>query len=380
MVGGLQRIDDVRRTQAIQAAIGVHHPRRLAVALAGADHFGQVVLVEPGNALASRARTPQLLVDALHRRRPVGTGQAVAGVQEQRAAMVEQFDVGPQATGPQLRRQGLVVLLGAVAGSIPLEQFRVRRRADAVLPDLHVDARGRTEAQRSAGHTGRIDAGGRQVGRHHHRPGGRCRLQCGDDRAVEGRALGRHLRGLIGDVPAGECWMRRVLLGQLRHRLRGILRHRCGIRSLPERRTLARTVGGADHDFHPTRFGGVQHRAQLGREAGDPFEILRTAGTAHASPGGAGLADDERVIAQILQLVEEHRQLCRRQLLIAGRIAEVDETAAQQCVVRVRRRSAGQQGEPSKSVHGVPSWPDIHPACGLHPSKAALTRRPVARP
>ena len=43
------------------------------------------------------------------------------------------------SAGAQLRRQRLVVLLGGIARSIPLEQFRVRRRADAVLPDLHVD-------------------------------------------------------------------------------------------------------------------------------------------------------------------------------------------------------------------------------------------------
>nr|AAK49003.2 milk-clotting protease USC3-4p [Myxococcus xanthus] len=212
------------------AAIGVHHPRRLAVALGRADHFGHVVLVEPGNALASRTRTAQLLVDALHPK-PAGRHRTGRGPVSRNSGLpwVEQLDVGPHSAWAQLRRQPLVVLLGGVARSIPLEQLRVRGRADSVLPDLHVDTGGGAEPQRSAGHAGRIDAGGRQVGRHHHRPGRRRRFQCGDDRTVEGRTVGGHLRGLIGDVPAGERRMRRVLLGQLRHRLRSTLCDRVGV-------------------------------------------------------------------------------------------------------------------------------------------------------
>ena len=163
--------------------------------------------------------------------------------------------------------------------------------------------------------------------------------------------------------------MHRVLLGQLRHRLRCVLRHRCSVRALPERRTLARTVGGADHDLHPTRCGRVQHRAQLGREAGDPFEILRVLAQPHGT-GGAGLADDERVVAQVPQFVEEQRQLCRWQLLIGGRVTEVNETAAQQRSVRMGRCSAGQQYKPSESVHGVLSCLAVIRHAG--PSLAAL--------
>ena len=74
VIGGLHRIDDVRGTQPVQPAIGVHHPRRSPY-LAGANHFGHVVLVEPGNALASRTRAPQLLVDAA----PTPTGMHRTG-------------------------------------------------------------------------------------------------------------------------------------------------------------------------------------------------------------------------------------------------------------------------------------------------------------
>ena len=79
--------------------------------------------------------------------------------QQARLVRMHSTVFGPQAAGPQRRRQRLVIRLGGMTWAIPLEQACMRGGAEAVLPDLHIHAGGRTELCSSPAHAGRIHAG-----------------------------------------------------------------------------------------------------------------------------------------------------------------------------------------------------------------------------
>jgi hypothetical protein len=88
-----------------------------------------------------------------------------------------------------------------------------------------------------------------------------------------------------------------------------------------------------------------------GGKPGNPFEILHTAGASHAGTGGTHLTEDDRVVAEVLQFIQEQRQLRGWQLFVGGRIADVNKATGQQGAGCMDGGDTGQQCDQSNPVH-----------------------------